>query len=299
MKKPSTKWEAGKQHTIKGFRVSLSKPVLVARSKGYLWFPTLARLSNGELLATMSNYADAHVKTATASFAWSRDGGLTWTKTVDGVLTDWTDPCWIALDKVYWSPDMTFPNDIVPDSAKYTVCWDPCDDLFYAAVVVEDTEHVFQSAPSWWDSSDRVEFYVQADPNGGEDWGSTAEPNDFYDKAQQYIIGYQGILPGWTWAVFGNGTYIPGDIDPGDADFEDARLARIPEERLELWTNFMNQCVALIRKLRLEEAQLVAQAQQEAGQNATGRAATAERGAAPGGSPDGGGTPGQGTGTEA
>lgn len=43
------------------------------------------------------------------------------------------------------------------------------------------------------------------DPNGGGQWGNDTEEKR-YDKAQQYIIGYQNILPGWTWAVFGNGT---------------------------------------------------------------------------------------------
>lgn len=47
-----------------------------------------------------------------------------------------------------------------------------------------------------------------------------------YDKAQQYVIGWKGV-PGlygklWTWAVFGNGTHIPGEVEPGDADFEAA-----------------------------------------------------------------------------
>ena len=139
-----------------------------------------------------------------------------WEKDVDGHMIDWTDPCWVELDLVYFSYDEGFPNDIV--SAKYTVCWDPCDDLFYAAVMIDDTQHVFESAPLNWDSSDRIEVYVQADPNGGDQWGnSTADKR--YDKAQQYVVGYQGILPGWTWAVFGGGQYIPEDIEPGDADF--------------------------------------------------------------------------------
>ena len=39
---------------LKGIEVSVSKPVLVARSKGYLWFPTMTRLANGELFAVLS-----------------------------------------------------------------------------------------------------------------------------------------------------------------------------------------------------------------------------------------------------
>lgn len=59
-------------------QVTLSKPVLVGRSKGYLWFPTLVRLSDGDLLALMSNYADIHVATSTCSVSWSADSGFTW-----------------------------------------------------------------------------------------------------------------------------------------------------------------------------------------------------------------------------
>lgn len=61
-----------------GTVVRVSKPVLVARSQGYLWFPTLARTDDGRLLATMNDYADAHAKVATCRTAWSDDGGLTW-----------------------------------------------------------------------------------------------------------------------------------------------------------------------------------------------------------------------------
>ena len=54
------RWQAGNTVEMPGLKVTLSKPVLVARSKGYLWFPTVARLSNGELAAMMSDYADEH-----------------------------------------------------------------------------------------------------------------------------------------------------------------------------------------------------------------------------------------------
>ena len=137
------------------------------------------------------------------------------TMTVDGLLSDWpADPCWVDLNLVYTGE----PCDMT--SAKYTACWDPCDDLFYALINVVDTDHVFESAPLDWHTSDRVEIYVQADPNGGGSWGSADSGQ--YDKAQQYIVGYQNIIPGWTWAVFGHGTYIPDDIEPGDAEFTDA-----------------------------------------------------------------------------
>jgi len=61
-----------------GLSISLSEPVLVARSKGYLWFPTLAKLDDGRLLAVMSSHPDAHTATPTCLTAWSTNGGLTW-----------------------------------------------------------------------------------------------------------------------------------------------------------------------------------------------------------------------------
>ncbi len=56
------------------------------------------------------------------------------------------------------------------------------------------------------------------------------------------------------------------------ADYEDARDGNIPEDRLRLWENYMNQCVALIRALRLDEAKLMAEAQVAAAQKGAGAA---------------------------
>ena len=64
---------------LKGVTVTLSDPVLVARSKGYLWFPTLVRTHGGDLLAEMSNQKDTHHRDWTSLVSWSGDGGLTWT----------------------------------------------------------------------------------------------------------------------------------------------------------------------------------------------------------------------------
>src|SRR5687768_9618613 len=64
--------KAGRVIELKGVSVSLFEPALVARSPGYLWFPTLSRLDNGDVCARMSDYADMHVKKGTARAAWSR-----------------------------------------------------------------------------------------------------------------------------------------------------------------------------------------------------------------------------------
>jgi hypothetical protein len=71
-------WKTAATVPLKGLRVSLSKPVLVARSKGYLWFPTMTRLSGGDLFAVLSTNLDAIVADRTAAVTWSGDGGLTW-----------------------------------------------------------------------------------------------------------------------------------------------------------------------------------------------------------------------------
>lgn len=42
------------------------------------------------------------------------------------------------------------------------------------------------------------------------------------------------------------------------ADYEDARDSNVPEPRLRLWENYMNQCTSLIRTLKKEEAMLQA-----------------------------------------
>src|SRR5262245_32326919 len=85
---PKKEWEEKQTVTLKGVKVSLSAPVLVSRSKGYLWFPTLVKRPDGDLLALMSNYADENTNSATSSVCWSGDGGLTWTEPADALYGD-------------------------------------------------------------------------------------------------------------------------------------------------------------------------------------------------------------------
>jgi len=66
--------------SLDGLEVSLSKPRLVARSQRYLWFPTMTRLSGGELFATFSTNLDAVVADRTSSVSWSADDGLMWSE---------------------------------------------------------------------------------------------------------------------------------------------------------------------------------------------------------------------------
>ena len=73
-------WEMTKTVATGDLDVSLSKPRLVARSSGYLWFPTMTRLSGGELFANFSTNLDAVVADRTSSVSWSADDGLTWSE---------------------------------------------------------------------------------------------------------------------------------------------------------------------------------------------------------------------------
>jgi hypothetical protein len=74
-------WKMARTERLDGDRtVSLSEPVLVARSKGYLWFPSLIRRDSGDLLAVMSGGEDVHTKASVHWATWSGDGGLTWSE---------------------------------------------------------------------------------------------------------------------------------------------------------------------------------------------------------------------------
>ncbi len=73
-------WEMTPSLSLGGLDISLSKPRLVARSHGYLWFPTMTRLSGGELFANFSTNLDAVVADRTSSVSWSADDGLTWSE---------------------------------------------------------------------------------------------------------------------------------------------------------------------------------------------------------------------------
>ena len=45
--------------------------------------------------------------------------------------------------------------------------WNADTDKVYAAVIVDDQDHVLTILPEDWDDSDRIEVYAQGDPNGG------------------------------------------------------------------------------------------------------------------------------------
>lgn len=90
------RWVNGKTYALQGLKVTLSRPRLVARKgEGFLWFPSLSRLANGDLLILVSNNGDSIADKCYSSVAWSRDGGLTWSG---------LSPAW------YSSISVTLPN---------------------------------------------------------------------------------------------------------------------------------------------------------------------------------------------
>ncbi len=114
------RWQAGNSIEMPGLKVTLSKPVLVARSKGYLWFPTVVRLSNGELAAMMSDYADEHVAQGTSQVAWSADGGLTWSPPSKALGSDGT--LILPNGDLLWMPYYLRPLEDGGMGAPYQLC---------------------------------------------------------------------------------------------------------------------------------------------------------------------------------
>lgn len=81
-------WQSGSTLHLKGLDVTLSRPVNVYRSKGYVWFPCLYKHTNGDLLAFATNYADTYQKPTTCLASWSKDGGLTWSTPFQTIYGD-------------------------------------------------------------------------------------------------------------------------------------------------------------------------------------------------------------------
>jgi len=121
---------------------------------------------------------------------------------VDGMLGEWLSGVqWRPLDKVYYGN----PEDVT--GASFALRWDPETNKIYAAVVAEDSDHVFLDEYVKWDASDRLEIYSQGDAEGGSGWPGK------YNTAQQYYVAPDTF--GGSWA-----TWAWGETVGEDAGFE-------------------------------------------------------------------------------
>ena len=71
---------------LDGLSLRLAAPVLVAKSKGYLWYPVVHRLSDGGLVAVLNNYPDLAHSKPTAQLCWSTDEGRHWSRMQPGIF---------------------------------------------------------------------------------------------------------------------------------------------------------------------------------------------------------------------
>jgi hypothetical protein len=129
--------------------------------------------------------------------------------TVDGSLSDWAEADWIAMDQVCSLTDDREYFDV--NNAKWSAKWDPATNLIYVAVVVEDSNHFFNSTYAGWARQDSIEVYINADV-------FTLEPYSPYDPtaAQMYVIGSSNGGEA-EWAVYGDGVAMPAEMLPAYA----------------------------------------------------------------------------------
>ena len=82
MPSDTPQWQIESTHELAGRRVGLTAPRLVARSRGYLWFTSMARFDDGNIVATISDYKDENIADPTQLVTVSRDGGWSWAEPV-------------------------------------------------------------------------------------------------------------------------------------------------------------------------------------------------------------------------
>src|SRR5579863_9273129 len=81
---PSTQapWKRARWHILDPLTVSISEPLVIARSHDRLWFPTITRMDGGKLMVLMSTEPDVVGEQPGKLATWSKDDGLTWSKPV-------------------------------------------------------------------------------------------------------------------------------------------------------------------------------------------------------------------------
>lgn len=76
-------WEDGATHEVGGLQIVLSKPRLMHRSQGFLWFPSMYHLGGERLFVVASTYADQAQNVTPGVVLFSKDGGWTWSQPID------------------------------------------------------------------------------------------------------------------------------------------------------------------------------------------------------------------------
>src|SRR5688572_20681932 len=71
-------WKIASVIKLSRHTVALSQPVLVARSTGRLWFPSLFNLGEGRLAAVLNLDSDTPLQHPKAKYLWSNDNGSSW-----------------------------------------------------------------------------------------------------------------------------------------------------------------------------------------------------------------------------
>jgi hypothetical protein len=141
------------------------------------------------------------------------------TATVDGDLSDWAGAAWIDADQIYYSSNELWPADVPEGTPKWAAMWSSTTNMIYVAATLEDQNQISTTESTGWDTSDRVEFYVNA-PNTDTSpyyWGTPASEGGDMRDAQQWVVGHDGStgpddVAGY-WATLG-GNPIPEGAEP-------------------------------------------------------------------------------------
>jgi hypothetical protein len=98
-----TPWKRARWHILDPLTVTISEPLVIARSHDRLWFPTITRMDGGKLMVLMSTEPDVVGEPPGKLLTWSNDNGSTWSKPVSqpllrgGGAVQLPDGRWIIL----------------------------------------------------------------------------------------------------------------------------------------------------------------------------------------------------------
>lgn len=179
--------------------VSLSEPVLVKRSRWYCWFPSLIRMPNGHLWATMSTLADIHVSSSAVTMKRSRDEGRTWEE--DRCIVDGGYSHIILPDG---SAQMQ-PYHVRPAEGRMVA---PCNRVSPAGELSYLVEGV---SVEGWPKSDRpflcgpelgiCGFVFNGQSVSSEDGGYLATMYGYFEGDERYSLVLVASAKGQSWRV--------------------------------------------------------------------------------------------------